>query len=571
MYKLALKFRYALGWAAIGLAVPAVAGAILASALPLLVKDRTVREGLIRSLSEWSGGAVTVNGPLRLASFTSLSVDANDVTFSSTPRLSPLSRIHARTVTAVLRLPALLLGRIEFKKVAVEQGNFVFRRQAAASKFNITGFSTAAEAVARADLSRFERIELRDCSFFIAEDVHRPYERYSAEWAAIASRATAPPFTLTLREHGFEALFRGDIGLSKQKASGFLRLEAPSGHPAAEKIIAAIMPWEKGHGVSLEGNLTWTGSRASLDGADIAFGDHSAKGSLAFGFRHGRALMEGTLAYDKLEWMPSPEEAQDASAGEPLKAMNFSGAGNERTADLDMRISAELVRAGAFEAGPLALALSARGQSVSVDIAELEVFGGTVSGRLDYDYSRPDALTLNATGSRLSSQALTNAVGLPFAASGPVMLRLALDIPLKDKPLAQEIKAAAGSFGIVFPAGGTLDGEAPERLIAAFERQNLPGGAGTSSFLFDQATIEGALAPSGANLNIGAESSGGHVAGSLHIALPGNEVSGTLTLTPGEAAQDAQQARGSPQSASVVLSGTVAALSFSASGKPSLN
>lgn len=569
MYELALKFRYALGWAVIGLAVLAIAGAIFASALPLLVKDRAVRESLIRSLSEWSGGAVTVSGPLRLQSFTSLSVEAKDVTFSSTPRLSPLSRIHAGTVTAILRLPALLLGRIEFKKVAVEQGSFVFSRRAAASKFNITGLGTVAEAVAHADLSRFERIELRDCSFFIAEDLHRPYERRSAEWAAIARRAAAPPFTLTLREHGFEALFRGDIGLSKQKASGFLRLSAPSGHPAAEKILAAIVPWEQGKSLSLEGNLTWTGSRASLDGADIAFGDHSAKGSLAFGVRHGRALMEGTLAYDRLEWMPSPEEAQDAKAGVPFKAVNFFGDG--RAADLDMRISADRVRSGAFEAGPLALALSARGQSLSIDIAELDVFGGTVSGRLDYDYSRPDALTLNATGSRLDSQALTNALGLPFAASGPIMLRLALDIPLKDKPLAQEIKAAAGSFGIVFPAGGTLDGEAPERLIAALERQSLAGGVGTGSLLFDQATIEGAWAPSGANLNIGAESAGGHVAGSLHIALPGNEVSGMLTLTPGEATQDGQGAEASPHPASVVLSGTVAALNFSASAKPSLN
>ena len=59
--------------------------------------------------------------------------------------------------------------------------------------------------------------------------------------------------------------------------------------------------------------------------------------------------------------------------------------------------------------------------------------------------------------------------------SGPLTLRLALEIPFKEEPLAQEIKAATGSFGIVFPAGGTLDGDVLSRLSAAFERQNLLG------------------------------------------------------------------------------------------------
>lgn len=571
MYKLSLNFRYALGWALRGAAIVTLIGAIFASALPLLVKDRAVRDGLTRALSEWSGGAVTMNGPLH-ASFTSLSVEARDVTFSSTPRLSPISRIHAQSVTAVLRLPPLLLGRVEFKKAAVEQASFVFRRQPAASKFNITGFDTLAEAIAFADLSRFERIELKDCSFFTAEDLRRPYRRRAAEWISIAHSAEAPDFTLQLRDNGFEAFFRGSISRTNRTAFGSVKLKAPSGHPAAEKIIASIAPWEQGNSISLAGDLIWRGARASLDGADIVIGDRSAKGSLALGIRHGRALLEGTLAYDKLEWMPSSQEAGDTSgAAGTLRSVIFPRAENERTADLDMRISAEKVRAGAYEAGPLALALSKRELAVSIDIAELGAFGGTVSGRLDYDSSRPDALTLNATGSRLNSQLLTSAMGWPFTVSGPLMLRLALDIPLKDKPLAQEIKAATGSFGIVFPAGGALEGDLPERLVTAFERLSAPGRAEANSFSFDEATMEGALASSGARLDIGAESSGSHIAGSLHVAFPGNEVGGTLTWTPGEASEDAPGAKASTQSASVVLSGTVAALSVSASGKPALN
>ena len=69
--------------------------------------------------------------------------------------------------------------------------------------------------------------------------------------------------------------------------------------------MAAVAPWEKGHGISIAGDLTWAGGRLSLDGATIGFDGRSAKGSLTFATRHGRALTEGTLAYDTLEWMPA--------------------------------------------------------------------------------------------------------------------------------------------------------------------------------------------------------------------------------------------------------------------------
>ena len=56
-------------------------------------------------------------------------------------------------------------------------------------------------------------------------------------------------------------------------------------------------------------------------------------------------------------------------------------------------------------------------------------------------------------------------------------LRLALEIPFKDGLLAPELKAATGSFGIVFPAGGTLDGEVSKRLSEAFALGREPLGA----------------------------------------------------------------------------------------------
>ena len=133
MYELAPKFRYALKWLLRGAAGLGVIAAVFATALPYLVEVRTVRDGLVKNLSQWSGGPVSIHGPLRMKSFASLSIEAEGVSFAATPRLSPIDRIEAKSVTAILKVPSLLRGLIEFKKVSVAAPRFVLARRAGPS------------------------------------------------------------------------------------------------------------------------------------------------------------------------------------------------------------------------------------------------------------------------------------------------------------------------------------------------------------------------------------------------------------------------------------------------------
>jgi AsmA protein len=589
MYEIAKKFRYALRWLAFAAAVSAIAAGAFASALPFLIEDRAVHDGLIRSLTAWSGGPVTVQGPLRVASFTSLSIEANGVKFASTPRLSPIGKIEAKSVTAILRVRSLLWGRIEFKKVVVESPRVVFNRREPKSKLPFSGLETAGATVAFADLSRFKRLELHDCTFFTADGGRRAYSRVEVQrirldkeqakassqtQAKLQSRNTSL-FTLLIRDHGFEAYFHGNLSRAEETARGVLRLKASAEHPASEKITGAIAPWERGHGVSLAGDLIWTGARASLDRATIAFGDHEAKGSMALAVRSGRALLEGTLAYDRLAWMYGGQESggENGKLLEPLRALILAHSGRDSSLDLDMRISAERFQAGSYEAGPLALALTSRPNGFNIDIAELQLFGGKITGRLDYDPAHPEALNLNARGTRLDSHTLTGELGWPSSVSGPVTVRLALDIPLQNLPQNRDASAVTGSFAINFPAGGTLDGEMSRRVSEAFAREELFEGVSSSSFPFSAASIDGAAGPGGIALKIDAESAGSRIGGSLRIASPGNTVSGTLSVKPdGEAEESrASLSEAPPNSANIVLSGTVAALNFAPSRKPSLS
>ncbi|MGO9985215.1 MAG: hypothetical protein ACLPIX_13545 [Rhodomicrobium sp.] len=586
MYELVSKFRRAIRWLVFGAGGLAIVWAIIALTLPFLIEDRSVHAALIRSLSAWSGGPVEVHGPFRVASFTSLSIEAKAVRFSATPRLLPIGKAQAKSVTAILSVRALLGGRIEFRKVAVESAQFVFSRQERRSRLPFFGLESAREAVAFADRSRFEVLELHDSAFFIAEGEGRPYSRFRVEWmkfergrvpasaAAASSSANAPPFTLQLRDPGFEAFFRGTLSPIEQTAQGSFRLTASAEHPASRKIAAAIVPWEQGHSVSLAGDLTWSGSRASLDGAVIAFGDRSARGSLALAARHGRPLLEGTLAYDRLEWA-NQGEASNQDSVEPAEPLRALAAGREHGADLDMRISAERFRAGTYEAGPLALALTARPGHFSIDIAELALFGGKITGRIDYDSAHPAILALNAAGTGLNSQSLTGALSWPFSVSGPVTVRVALNVPFGGKPLAGAMRDATGNFAIKFPYGGALDGDLSQHLSTALAQQDLFWGLGSSSFPFSIASLEGTAEPGGVAFKFDGEHDGGRIGGSLRIASPGNSVSGTLSLSEaadaGGPSPSVHTSQALPPPSQIVLSGTVTALNFSPPGKPSLS
>ena len=177
-------------------------------------------------------------------------------------------------------------------------------------------------------------------------------------------------------------------------------------------------------------------------------------------------------------------------------------------------------------------------------------------------------LTVSANGTRLDSEALAGASAWPVAVGGPVTFRVALEIPFKDGPLTQDVKAATGSFGIVFPAGGTLDGGVSKRLSEAFAQGQVPWGLYSGSFPFTAATIDGTIKPGTVALMLDGEAVGSRIGGSLHIAVPSGQVSGTLVMRPDEGTGEMPWCPAPRRIPPIGLSGTAAALNFSALEKP---
>ena len=64
MHQIARKIRYVLRWAGILAGSLIIAVGALAALLPFLVDAEAIRGTLSQSLSAWSGGPVSITGPL---------------------------------------------------------------------------------------------------------------------------------------------------------------------------------------------------------------------------------------------------------------------------------------------------------------------------------------------------------------------------------------------------------------------------------------------------------------------------------------------------------------------------
>ena len=342
---------------------------------------------------------------------------------------------------------------------------------------------------------------MRNATFFVPQGERRPYWRISAERIRLERPPAVLPAELgaslpsvdgslvwlSYRDNGFEVSFRGSLSRAKETAQGSFVFKAPAGHPAAAKITAVIAPWEQGRGVSLAGELKWSGAWASLDSATITFGDRSAKGSLTVANRHGRRLLEGTLAYDNLEWMPAVGGGRCGCRATPYIGLCRSGTGaghRPRHADIRRAFPGRTLRGWAARTGAVG-----------------------ASGPLQHRHRRACAFWRHSNGQarlrfRASSIAFPECFWLPVEFAGPdrrfglaiQRQRPRLGSPcigdsFKGSPAAADIRAATGRFAIDFPAGGALEGDISRNLSTALSQREILWGLGSSSFAFTAASM----------------------------------------------------------------------------------
>gem|GEM_PF-4855380 len=593
MHHFGSKFRYLFRAAALFLISLACAGGLLAAAAPYLVERPQVRAVLLRRLEAWSGSPVVIDGPIRLGSLIALTVEARDVRLPSTAKLSPLMRLEARSVKAIVSFRALLEGRFDFEKLIVTDAKVVLKHDLADGfKAGNVSVSSLAIPLDFASGMSFTELVFRRTTFFVPDGSRRPFRavfasqlrvarsaagvrwleaqtRIAGERWQFSARAGAENEGVTslaswVKGPNTDASFRGELDRTSQSLIGNLSLSHNLSAELASAIPAAVLSIETGPNLTLSGAMTVQENKIALDQTKIRVGDHAATGSLTLTLGKSRPSLEGTLAFDTLKASP----AMSAQLDGKKPGFNLIGFYPEDksvqfpNADIDIRISADRLQLGNLASGAFAAAFTANAKHITADIAELGLFGGTVRGRVDYEPSSTgEALvTFKGSGLHVDSAMVSNSLSLPSVLRGAVDFSLGLTANARPG----FIGLGSGRFQLDLPGGGSIGEDISTHIKTALDAQNpaaamvLENGAIPLTAL----SIAGAIDREKISADITGQIDNLDLAGSAIIRVPSGLVSGSL------ATHEAVNADASPSEpkelpASILISGTAANPSFS--------
>ncbi len=465
------------------------------------------------ALSAWTGGEVRFTGPLRVQYFPDVAIKSG-FELTNASRFPLVKSITTGEARISLDLAALLRGRIRVDAMRLIRPEItlkeapslvmgpdqtmqarvanllsgtpvgVLRVRAGTLKVpRVSGTETITRIEARFDaragagaMSSFGSFQLRGETVRFALDCGASSATADGLRIPVSLTITAPPVAAKIK--GVAALanglqFDGDVQADMANARAFLRwagVALPDG-TSLQKLSAS-------------GAAHWNGTTLTFDDGSFTLDGNSAVGLLAL-TPGGRPRIDGTLAFDHLALDPylgggAPAAADAAKAGsgdQPLL----------KYFDADLRISAAEITAPTVTLGRGSFTISAKQGVVTGEVGELELCGGSATGRIGLDMSQEMA----------KANFMARVSEVPVA---DCLKQFALDVPVNGTGgLKAELAAEGRNYDeLVQGVTGTVkvnaqNGAVPVDLARLLTAAGPPDGDGWSTnnvTLFDQLTAE---------------------------------------------------------------------------------
>jgi hypothetical protein len=433
------------------------------------------------ALAAWTGGEVKLTGPIQVQYFPDVAIRSG---FELTNAASlPLVRsIVAKDVRISLDLGALFLGRIRVDAVRVMKPEItlkeapslvmgpgqtlparvanvlngaplrVLRVRGGTIKIPTASGSEIIEKFnARFDLSSGTGA-LSSSGSFVLRDETVSFELDSGA-PVETERSLSVPVTLTFDAEPVKAQVTGAASFANGfQLDGDMKADIAN---AREFFRWAGIPLAEGRGLkglSVSGAAHWNGTTLTFDEGSFVLDGNAAIGALAI-TPGGRPSFDGTLAFDRLQLDPyigarTPKGVNAASP--PPDQSVFSHF------DTDLRISAAEITVPGIKLGRGGFTLSTREGLVASEVGELEICGGTVTGRIDVDVSQ--AANIATLAGKLSDVPIEDCLGplglqMPFGGVGTLKAEFVTEGTNYDE-LAQglagpfKLKARKGALAI---------------------------------------------------------------------------------------------------------------------------
>jgi AsmA protein len=203
------------------------------------------------------------------------------------------------------------------------------------------------------------------------------------------------PASVNLRATPLRLSFQGNVNIvSSVGFDGDLNLAAPSVRRAMTWIGRNIGEGSTLGAASIKAKTRVAGANFTFSDATVELDGNEATGSVRVALGGARPSVQGTLAFGSLDVSPYLEAVRAGFAGSSDWDPVEIDLPLLRDTDLDLRVSAQQVVIGNAKLGPAAASAVGTGGRVSVDIGELQVYGGTMQAAVTADLTQP---AMNAT------------------------------------------------------------------------------------------------------------------------------------------------------------------------------
>lgn len=359
------------------------------------------------SLSNWTGGTVTLLEPLRVR-YLPPSIEGG-LSLSKASKLPSVQSITAPKFRLTLSLPDLLFGDLSFSALRLDKPTLRLKggtetRTAKTVLGQLTSFlasapldsvrlhrgavdsSAGSPALRDLDLRLTTRgqagsMEAVGSFTFNGEDVTFSLDRGRTANDGDKQRV---PLTLKVTSAPLTARFTGTMQLAEVlSGEGNLEATLPDVRYFLNWVGVAVPKGESLREARATGQVHWSGPTLTFDDGEFEVDGNAAVGLLAITAGE-RPRVDGTLAFEALSLQPYLSDGLASDEDSPLLDWVVL-----KHLDADLRISAAEFQTGDLQLGGGGLTLHAKDGAISSEIGSLEICSGLAEGRFDLDVSTP--------------------------------------------------------------------------------------------------------------------------------------------------------------------------------------
>jgi AsmA protein len=434
------------------------------SLIPWLIGD-TSRFGdrVAERLSAWTGGTAKFTGPVQVSFLPDMSVRGR-LELSGGDKLPLVKSMTVKEAKVSLHLVDLLRGQISIDVLRLQKPRIKLKDGVEAEQVTRSFLADlVASAPVRVLQLRNGRIDLglhpiKD--FYLRLDAGEEtgalsgtgsfaYKgetvRYAVTSGSPAGTDQSTPVMLSFDSALGAAKLAGTISFADAyRLDGKLQAESGNLRNFLNWIGFELPPGDSLEDFSAAGTVHLAGGTLSVDSGSFSLDDNKAVGVLALS-ASPRPRIDGTFAFDRLSL--NPYLGNSSAPGASLFDQALL-----RYVDADLRISGSEIRVGPFNLGKGGFTITAKDGSVTTEVGELELCGGSAEGRINVELAPPvKRLGLNATLTDIAMEPCLKPLGLKLTGTGA----LKAELTSKGNTLPAITRSLSGTF-VINAQNGTL-------------------------------------------------------------------------------------------------------------------